>query len=238
MKSSDEQLRSRGFLDEQDFLKFQKNPNVNLISLLNSKLAHERTAAIRQISLDLEDKYIPEICERLKIEKKLYTKLEISKCLEKYSEKAIPYLIPLIGKIGENQHKEIKIVDLNKSSFPLPRDIVARIMIRIGPKVVPYLKPLFRTSETMLISEIIDIIGHISWNFHDYSMEDFLIEYFKKNDFEEIITWKLIRAFQSFTSPEITILLEEIIANSQNEIFKKEAERSLNRISKRKDKDQ
>ena len=53
---------------------------------------------------------MPLFCELIKKEKTLYTKIELQKALVKYGEKSILHLIPLLGTIGNNQHKEIKII--------------------------------------------------------------------------------------------------------------------------------
>jgi hypothetical protein len=154
--------------------------------------------------------------------------------LKEYGEKSIPYLIPLLGTIGNNQHKKIEIIDMGKKSYPCPRDVVAMILIRIGPKVFQELQRiLIEDKNKNQIHEAIDIIGHITWNFKDYSMEKVLLEYYNKHKENEFIRWKITRAFQSFNSIEIKNILENIIKTDINKIIMEEANRSINRIENR-----
>jgi hypothetical protein len=137
----------------------------------------------------------------LKSNEKLYTKLELQNSLKNYGEKSIPYLIPLLGTIGNNQHRKMEIIDINKKSYPCPRDIVGMILIRIGPKVLKKKKKLLiEDKNPVQIHEAIDIIGHITWNYKDYSMEEELLDYYNRHKDNEFIKWKISRAFQSFNS--------------------------------------
>ena len=231
MKSTKEQLLKRGFVFEEDAALFTNCKENELVKLLYDKDAYKRTISVRLLSKNPKDKYIPIFCEMLKTREKLYTKLELQKALKEYGEKSISYLIPLLGTIGNNQHKKPGMVDLNKKSYPCPRDIIAMILIRIGPKVFPELKKLLRKDKNAeQINEAIDIIGHIARNFNDCSMEKTLLDYYYKHHDNEFIQWKLIRAFQSFNSPEIITILKQTIKENKNAIMAEEAKRSLNRI--------
>ena len=234
MKSTNEQLKNRGFAFEDDILLY-KNYNENeLLELLHDENAYKRTISIRLLSKNPKEKYIPLFCEMLKSKEKLYTKLELQNSLKNYGEKCIPYLIPLLGTIGNNQHKKVEIIDINKKSYPCPRDIVGMILIRIGPKVFPELGRLLAEDKNInQIHEAIDVIGHITWNFKDYSMEKILLDYYYKHKDNEFIRWKIVRAFQSFNSNEIKNILENIIKTDKNKIITEEAKRSINRIENR-----
>jgi HEAT repeat protein len=234
MKSTNDQLKNRGFAFQEDLDLYKKCSENELLKLLSSKDAFIRTIAVKLLSENPKEKYIPIFIGMLKSGEKLYTKLELQNVLKEYSEKSIPYLIPLLGSIGKNQHKKIKIVDLNKKSYPCPRDIVAMILIRIGPKVFPEIKKLLVEDKNMdQIYEAIDVIGHITWNYKDYSMEDTLLEYYTKHKDNEFIEWKIIRAFQSFDSVAINKILEKVINQHKNSIIVEEAKRSKNRIESR-----
>ena len=170
MKSTNEQLKNRGFAFEEDIELFKKYGENELLKLLQDKDAFKRTISVRLLSKNLKGKYLPLFCEMFRLEKKLYTKIELQKALAKYGEKSIPYLIPLLGTLGNNQHKKIEIVDINKKSYPCPRDIVGMILIRIGPKVFPELKRiLLENKNTNQIPEAIDVIGHITWKYNPNS---------------------------------------------------------------------
>jgi hypothetical protein len=231
MKSTNEQLRSRGFVFCEDILLYKNYDENNLIELLHNKESYKRTIAVKLLSKNNNEKYIPLFCETLKKEKSLYTKIELCNVLEKYNEKVISYLVPLLGTIGNNQHKKIEIVDINKKSYPLPRDIVGRILIRIGPKIFPKIKKLLEEDKNInQIYEAIDIIGHITWNYQDYSMEKVLLEYHKKHKGNEFMEWKIIRTLQSFNSENVKNILANIIKTHKNKIIIEKAKRSIKRI--------
>jgi HEAT repeat protein len=234
MKSTNDQLKNRGFALDEDILQYENCNENELLKLLQDKNAYKRTISIKLLSKNPKEKYIPLFCEMLKNNEKLYTKLELQNSLKYYGQKSIPYLIPLLGTIGYNQHKKVEIVDINKKSYPCPRDIIAMILIRIGPKVFPEMKRLLAEDKNMnQIHEAIDIIGHITWNFEDYCMEKILLKYYYKHKDNEFIRWKLIRAFQSFNSKEIKNILENAIEADKNKIIIEEAKRSINRIGSR-----
>ena len=71
---------------------------------------------------------------------------------------------------------------------------------------------------------------HYTWNYKDYSMEKFLIEYYFEHENDEFIKWKIIRAFQSFNSIRMKNILEKIIMESKNKTMVEEAKRSINRM--------
>jgi hypothetical protein len=234
MKSTKEQLKNRGFAFDEDITLYEKYTENELLQLLQDKNAYKRTIGIKLLSKNLKTKFIPIFCEMLKSNEKLYTKLELQNTLKNYGKKSIPYLVSLLGTIGKNQHKKVGLIDLNKKSYPCPRDIVGMILIRIGPKVFPDLKKLL-TEDTNVkqIYEGIDIIGHITWNYKDYSMENTLLDYYNKHKDNEFIRWKIIRAFQSFNSKEIRKILEETIRKDSNKVIVEEAKRSKNRMETR-----
>ena len=63
--------------------------------------------------------------QALKTEKKLYPKIELSELLCSCGQPAIKALIKQLGKIGNNQHKQIPNKQFQKKSYPLPRDLAA-----------------------------------------------------------------------------------------------------------------
>jgi hypothetical protein len=102
------------------------------------------------------------------------------------------------------------------------------ILIRIGPKVFPEITKLLLDDKNMnKIHEAIDVIGHITWNYMDYSMEEILLEYYNKHKDNEFMKWKIIRAFRSFKSDEMKNILKDIIKTHKNKIIIEEAKNSL-----------
>ncbi len=220
MKSSKQQMQSRGFVSDNEIIKYLNLSEDEAVKLLYDNDPYKRTMGIKLISKQKKEKYIPLFCELLQKEKKLYTKVELCNSLAGYGALAIPYLISLLGAIGNNQHKEIKAADLNKKSYPLPRDIAGRILIRIGPVVFPQLKNiLLENKDKKQIYEVIDVIGHITWNYQDYRMEEDILAFFDKNIEDEFIIWKITRSLQSFKSDRVKNMLKEIIKKQKNKII-------------------
>lgn len=234
MRSTKEQLRNRGFAFEDDVTAYINCGEDELLALLRDENAFKRTISVRLLSEHPKEEYIPLFCEMLSSGERLYTKLELQRVLKSYGEKSIPYLIPLLGTIGKNHHKKVELIDLDKKSYPCPRDIVGMILIRVGPSVFSELEKLLAEDTNLKqIYEAIDIIGHITWNYRDFSMEKPLLAYYAKHKDNEFIRWKIVRAFQSFHSTEIREILGNIIRTDHNQVIAEEAKRSIDRIENR-----
>lgn len=231
MKSNLKELQNRGYAADEISAAYKSLNNEEILNLLNNENAVVRTAAARIAGERKISGSLPSLCESLKTEKKLYSKIAICEAIEKFGTSALMYLLPLVGKIGNNQHKKIDLIDLRKKSYPLPRDIVTRIIIRIGPEALPYLENIMKEGTMEQKMEIVDAIGHIAFNYGDCRSENVLLNAYNDTD-DEILKWKLIRAFQSFNSREVIMILEKII-NSDIEVFREEAKRSLIQIKKR-----
>src|SRR3989339_1201627 len=163
MKSTKVALAQRGFVDDE-FVKSFANKNIKeLITLLQSNVPQERTAAAKILGAKKEKSAIKHLCLALEKEKSLYSKISISNALSNIGEAAIPSLIKLLGKIGNNQHKAPPAKPFRKKSYPLPRDIAARTIIRIGETALPYLEECLIVGSEAQISEAIDAIGHIAF---------------------------------------------------------------------------
>jgi hypothetical protein len=230
MKSSPAQLRSRGYITEDDVLSIINKGKIDLVELTTDPSPWVRTVAVRLLGRSLNKKLIPHIITLLSKEKKLYTKLEICDLLTKYGIESLSYLLPLIGKIGKNQHKKPTLVDLKKQSFPLPRDLVARVIIRIGNVALPELERILDNGDDEQILESIDIIGHIAFNYRDIRSEKKLFELAKRKQKCEMTKWKIVRAFQAFPSQDVVGFLTDMVMNCDNDLFVQEAKRSLARI--------
>jgi IS1 family transposase len=88
----------------------------------------------------------------------------------------------------------------------------------------------FGRREHKNVDKLMDIIGHITWNYQDYSIEKILLEYYKKHKDNEFIEWKIIRTLQSFNSENVKKILANIIRTHKNKIIIEEAKRSIKRI--------
>ena len=234
MKSTDHQLEERGFIPDEELIKHKNISYNNIIVLLNSSKSSERTLGAKISGIKKDKPLLPLLCDLLSRENKLYTKIALSESIAEYGTDALEYLLPLLGKIGNNRHTKPALVDINKKSYPLPRDLAARIIIRIGETALPSLEKILVSGTYTQKVEAIDAIGHIAFNFNNTRSEESLHRLLNENNNDELIIWKIIRAFQSFCSIKTEELLNSIVDKSNNSILKEEARRSLRRMSMRK----
>ncbi len=237
MKSSNEDLRKRGFILKEDILKFQHLTNSELLILINSQVSVERSIAINLLSsrLHAEDLYfVKMLLDRLCIEKSLYTKIEICNALEKGDIKTAKQMLAYLGCIGKNQHLCLPEKVSQKKSYPLPRDIIARSLGKMNFGILPVLFDVLISNDEIKISEVIDAIGfllfynpdHVNDNFFK-SITDTLDKYSDNN----LIVWKCVCCLSSFRTKASIDVLNQIIASNENHIIKSEAQRSLRLIS-------
>ena len=230
MKSNTEQLESRGYVAEGMENDYPDTSFEQRIKLLTSKLPTDRTLGARLLSGCPDSSAIDYLIDALKIEKKLYPKIEISNSLVSFGLDAVVSLTALLGKIGVNQHSEVPAEGFKKGSYPLPRDIAGRTLIRIGPVALPHLLEVLDTPDLIQLSEAIDAIGFIC--FYDYqpNVVGYLEDCFYRNSNHDLIKWKILRALSAF--PESELFLKEQLELASASL-KSEIERSLSLIAKR-----
>ena len=227
MKSSKAQLDKRGLLNDADYLAYCIDFKT-IDSLISSQNAQDRTAAFRFLKYNKSSTYLPKLCEVLINEKCLYTKIELCETISVFELEALPYLDKLIGMIGKNQHNKIGLYDIGKKGFPLPRDIVSRIIVNMKEDALSWFKERIRKYDIKKLREVVDIIGHLTFYSHNKCLEDELIDIYNTTK-DDIVKWKIVKAFQAFESDEIIRILSKLL-NSDNEIMKIEAKRSIERI--------
>lgn len=235
MKSTKKQLENRGFINDDEVTKYSMNDTPSLLFMLNFGNQKERSIAARLLGDKKDYKAVEDLCNALKKEKALYTKIEIQNALVKSDIIAIPFLINQLGVIGKNQHKKINNDDLNKRTYPLARDIAARVLCQIGPKALPALKEVIKSGGYKQRLEAIDAIGHITYHYDNVACEEELMELYRSKDCDDLMQWKIIKAMQSFKSERMQTELKEIIEKGNDEILIKEAKRSMDRIEERKE---
>jgi len=227
-KSTVPQLESRGLTTPEFDSQFSNLSADKLILQLKNISAQERTSAAKLLGRKIEKKAIPFLCEALRSEKKLYTKIAITESLAEMGTDSLQELIKLLGHVGNNQHRKLPEKPFNKKSYPLPRDIAARTIIKIGPRALPFLKDTLKNCTEKQISEAIDATGHISFYSNNrLCLVDLLncYERFSKND---LIQWKILRSLSAFPCKQVRLLLESVISNSDIDAQVWEAQRSLN----------
>jgi len=208
----------RGQTSTQDDLLCASLSDPELCELLNDLDAKKRSSAARLLGSRKSWQAVPLLCERLKIETALYTRLAICTALGAVGEPAIPELIGLLGKIGNNQHHELPQNGFYKKSYPL---------LKIG---VPALKPLEQVlldGERASALEAVDAIGHIAFVEADLSSESALLAMVQKVQSDQVMLWKIVRAFQAFPTSRVRILLGSMICSHPRPELRWEAVRSL-----------
>ncbi|PAB60540.1 HEAT repeat domain-containing protein [Anaeromicrobium sediminis] len=232
MKSSDEQLKGRGYIVHEDTLEYEHLNKDELLDLLNSKEAHKRTIGVRLLSnkVNLDEKMITLFCDKLSIEKKLYIKIELCDALLKKNNDCARIMVNYLGLIGKNQHKELPKKPFNKRSYPLPHDIISRTLAHMSVNVLPELMTVLKSGNVLAIREVIDAIGFLCF-YNDVSekaqiLKD-LMDCLHEYDNDPIIRWKIVRALESFNNEEVIDILNHIKENDEEESIRNEADRSL-----------
>ncbi len=232
LKSNEEQLKSRGYVEDIDLKNYSDLSKEELLSYLNSKEAFKRTVAGKVIKKYKETSILTELISSLIVEKKLYTKIALSESIGEYGEDACCLLIEYLGKVGKNQYKELPDKPFDKSNYPLPRDIIARTICKIGIPALKQLRECLHTGSYEQILEAIDAIGFISYYENDNSCQNDIIILMDKYKSDNLMLWKLIRALQSFANDEVLDLLKRFIFSNIKQ-HQWEALRSIEQIQKR-----
>lgn len=234
MKSNEEQLRSRGYIEEKDLAPYKYFSKEELLELLKSKIATDRTIAVRLLVKYKDLDVIKSFISMLTVEKKLYTKIALSESIGEYGEEASKILINYLGKVGNNQHKSLPNKPFKKKNYPLPRDIVSRTLCKIGSPALNDLRSCFYTGEYIQILEAIDAIGFISYYEGDNTCLEDILKLANKYKEDELMTWKLLRALQAFEGEEVLDILGSY-SESNVEQHRWEAMRSIEQIKRRKE---
>ena len=218
------QLESRGYIADGIENNYRNVSLEQRMELLKSPSPTDRTLGARLL---MEYPGLPVInllTGALKTEKKLYPKLEICRTLASFGKDSVVPLVALLGKLGSNQHTRVPAKDFRKTSYPLPRDIAARTLIRIGSVALPDLIWVLNGSDLVRLSEAIDTIGFICFYNYQPGVAGLLEECFYRNEKEELIQWKIFRAMSAF--PENIPFLQKQLVLSP-ELFRPEIKRSL-----------
>ena len=232
MQTKQEQSQNRGYVEDGNESKFVSVSFDKKIELLESEIVTERTLGARLLKDNKTEKTVEYLIKALKTEKKLYSKIEICNTLSELKGIALNPLIKCLSKIGSNQYKTIPEKEFLKDSYPLPRDIASRTLIRIGKKAIPELLKKLETENKNVLSEQIDAIGHINFNYKAENIYKPLKSCYNRNKTEDLKKWKIIRAFSGIN--ESNEFLKKQYTETKNERLKKEIKRSLRLIEKRK----
>lgn len=217
----------RGQIKQQDVELFASLSNRELLDWIDHPDAQKRTSAVRLLGERKSTDAVPYLCARLQKETALYTRIAISEALGAIGAPAISGLVELLGKVGSNQHAGLPEKGFYKKSYPLPRDIAARTLIKIGAPTLKPLEAVVLGAERASVLEAIDAIGHIAFYTGDLSSEAVLRSAYQKYQADPVVVWKIVCAFQAFPTENVRELLETILASSPYPALRWEAVRSL-----------
>ena len=203
-----------------------------LLSKLNGTIAIDRSVAARNLGKIKNYETLHFLFIALEKEKKLYCKIEIANAIVCFGTVAVKPLIDRLGTIGKNQHIKIDTKEFKKLSYPLPRDICARILIRIGKCSLPELVSILELGSINQISEAVDAIGFICYYNNSPDFYPIISKLYQKYKSNDLLQWKIIRAFSSFY--QSIDLLEKEISICTNVAITQEIKRSLKLLTTRK----
>lgn len=229
MKSNSEQLKNRGFVDEEVISQFKYTSREELLVLLESKLATKRTIAAKLLTKYKDNITLDRLVKALLNEKKLYTKIALSEAIAIFGKSGAQSLVPYLGSVGKNQHKELPEKPFKKKNYPLPRDIIARTICKIGNPALDDLRLGLHSGKREQILEAIDAIGFISYYENERTCFEDIVGLFEKYEADSLVIWKLIRALQAFPNKRSVGILKTY-ENSHIEQLRWEAQRSLDQI--------
>lgn len=219
--------KQRGEITAKNLEPFRHLTDGELTCLLRDPDPRSRAAAARLLGDRRCADAVNALCERLAAEKALYARLAAGEALAAIGLPALPGLISLLGKIGGNQYRALPETGFFKKSYPLPRDLAARVIIRMGEAALPALEEVIRQGQRDSVLEAVDAIGHIAFYSKNTRSQGVLLDLYRRSSGDELTRWKLARAFQSFPSTEVRELLEEIIQTDSDPVMRSDALRSL-----------
>jgi HEAT repeat protein len=223
--------RKRGEISAEFTFQFALFSDQDLIKKLNDCDPQVRATAATILGERKSRAAIPALCSQFSHEKALYAKIAISNALSSIGVAALPELLKYIGKIGNNQHRDLPREIFKKWNYPCPRDITIRCIIRMGKPALGMLNEFLQTADETELSETIDAIGHISFYSNDQSSCDNLTGILAKYSNHKVIVWKVIRALQAFPNQQTLQVLKDFLSNSEIPQYRFEAARSLGQIA-------
>ncbi len=212
MNSSAIKRRERGEVTEADITHFASFDEPELLFLLHSKIPVERSCAAIHLRKYQSPNVVAMLCHQLAIEKKLYTRIALCETLAKCAELSIGPLIGLLGQIGKNQETKIPETGFYKVSYPLPRDIAARTICRLGNIAILPIETFIKSSKDMnALAQAIDAYGHIVYSNKIKCSSSPLQELYERHPKNDFLKYKITRCVSGFHDEWAKSFLLEII---------------------------
>lgn len=236
MKSSQADLTKRGFIDEISVKNYLHLSYKDLLNLIKSPRAFERTVAVKLLSnyVDSLEEVSDILLMTLTQEKSLYTKIEICKVLENTGVGTARKMIRYLGEVGSNQHRYLPQDISKKLSYPLPRDIIARTLGKMSIDILPVMLETLDQNDTKIIREVIDATGYMCFYniIPDKGYVEKLLMCLNTYYYDDVIRWKIVMAFSSLHEQDVIDRLCTISRTDNKELIRNEAKRSLALINK------
>ena len=223
--------KKRGQISSEELEAYAELKTGSLIEMLNSDNPQEKTIAATILGNRRDKKGILPLCDSLKKEKALYSRIAMSEALGKIGEAAVPPLIKLLGQIGNNQEKILPKKYFNKKSFPLVHDMAARTIIKIGKPATPHLIKVVEKQDDYTLQQTVDALGGIAAKTGDKRALPVLINSIKTGPNNKITFWKIIRSLSGFKdSSEALPPLLNILESDYDAAIIWESARTLGQI--------
>ena len=231
MKSSLVDLRRRGYIDDLDLWLINDYSNVQLHDLLENGEAYQRTLAIRILNkrLGYRSEYVKALLELLCHETALYTRLEIERFLEKGNRSTFDLMVPFLGKAFSYEHE---IFVSKKTSYPLPRDLIARIMGKM-PITTDVLFDAYHQIPYESQLPMIDAIGYHMYYHPTTRYFTFIKRQILMHPMDYIFINGWIVALSGIKTKENEVFLKQLLHKYQGTLLEEQIERSL-KLSKMK----
>ncbi|MFL0196860.1 HEAT repeat domain-containing protein [Clostridium sp. WILCCON 0269] len=222
--------QKRGQVSIEEIERFNEVSVEELKGLLNSKEPKERTIGATLIGKRKCIDLVLVLCSALENEKLLYPRIAISEALGEIGEPTVASLVSLLGKIGNNQEKELPLKYFNKRSYPLPRDIVSRTLIKVGKSAITELINKIKINDGFETQQAIDALGGIVNNTNDKRALSIMLESLDTYSNNKVTVWKIIRALSGFRFIEAVIQLMRTYESSNEPAIRWESIRSIGQI--------
>lgn len=232
MKSTKQQLRQRGYPEAGDLHSLSNFGYEELLACLTDPDPVKRSSAAILLQPDV-DRAARALLQQLTLEQQLYTRLMICECLQQGTVQTAQQMIPYLGSIGTNQYRQPPHRASLKTSFPLPRDLIARTLGRMTPEVLPKLRAVLSSGSRAEISEGLDAIGYLLAHHPLLASVDLceqLLAFLKQVGQDDLLLWKGILTLSMVPYQMSLDYLAGV--KTANPIHALEAQRSISLITK------
>ena len=242
MKSNPQELQNRGYANDNDLQQLAFAEEETLLSLLQTGTPVQRTAASTLLAARPVGKtaaFFAAALAALQTEPCLYTRLALCNALQQGGTTAAQQMVPFLGRIGKNQYQTPPARASQKKSYPLPRDIIARSLARMGTAALPALLTVLRQGTAVQVSEALDAVGFLLFYTPQPAPKDALdavMGTLQRYPGNKLLLWKCTGCLCAFDDPTATTLLQGLAAPATDPAIRAQAAHSLQLVAQRKTK--